>query len=263
MLESKRRAAIFLFLAFLLASVAAYLVYEKVKNLNAELGGMTKVYVAGTDIPVRTPIQESQITTTEIPNKFVNEGFITDKDDLLNMVLVVPLSKEEIITKNMIKPYSNLREENNRLVAMYPSEKVQFDQIIEALDRVDIIVSTENKGQTKTEIFMRDVPVAFAEGKGDKFAGVALEVNMKDAPKLIHIQNYADKVRVLKANVGKEDPPQTASQTEVTKQSKVAQPAPAAAPPQPQKKASQTGTKPAVAPNQPKTLPATNESKNK
>ncbi|RFU67759.1 flp pilus assembly protein CpaB [Peribacillus saganii] len=263
MLESKRRAAIFLLLAFLLASVAAYLVYEKVKNLNAELGGMTKVYVAGTNIPVREPIQENQITTMDIPNKFVNEGFIKNKDDLLNMVSVVPLSKEEIITKNMIKPYSNLREENNRLVAMYPSEKVQFDQIIETLDRVDIIVSTENKGQTKTEIFMRDVPVAFAQGKGDKFAGVALEVKMEDAPKLIHIQNYADKVRVLKANVGKEDPPQTAGQTKAANQTKAAQPAPAAKTAQPVTNAGQTVSKPAAAPNQPKTSAATNESKNK
>ena len=46
---------------------------------------------------------------------------------------------------------------------MYPSEKVQFDQVIETLDRVDIIVSTENDGSPTTEIFMRDVPVAFAK----------------------------------------------------------------------------------------------------
>ncbi|WP_274856652.1 SAF domain-containing protein [Bacillus methanolicus] len=166
---------------------------------------MTKIYVAKEDIPARTLIQESQITTMEIPNRFVNKAHVTDKDDLVNKVLVVPLSKEEIITKNMLKPFSNLRNENNRLVAMYPSEKVQFDQVIETLDRVDIIVSTENNGKPKTEIFMRDVPVAFAQGEGEKFAGVALEVSMEDAPKLIHMQNYADKVRVLKANVGKDD----------------------------------------------------------
>nr|WP_295975112.1 SAF domain-containing protein [uncultured Bacillus sp.] len=205
MLESKRRAAIFLILAFLLASAAGYLVLEKVRDLNAELGGMTKIYVAKGDIPVRTLIQENQITTMEIPKKFVNHAHITNKDELVNKVSVVPLSKEEIITKNMLKSFSNLRDENNRLVAMYPSEKVQFDQVIETLDRVDIIVSTNLNGEPKTEIFMRDVPVAFAQGKDEKFAGVALEVSMEDAPKLIHIQNYADKVRILKANVGKED----------------------------------------------------------
>lgn len=223
MLESKKRAGIFLILAFLLASVAGYLVLQKVRDLNAELGGMTKIYVAKGDIPARTLIKESQITTMEIPNKFVNKAHVTKKDELVNMVLVVPLSNGEIITKNMLKPFSNLRKENNRLVAMYPSEKVQFDQVIEALDRVDIIVSTKINGKPKTEIFMRDVPVAYAQGTGDKFAGVALEVSMEDAPKLIHIQNYADKVRVLKANVGKDDSADLTNESQESTEKKAAE----------------------------------------
>ncbi len=192
------------------AAAAGYMVLQKVKDLNAELGGMTSIYIANGDIPARTLIQETQITTMEIPNKFVNAAHVIDKDLIINQVLVVPLANEEIITKNMIKPFSNLRDENNRLVAMSPSEKVQFDQVIESLDRVDIIVSTAEEGSTqkyKTEVFMRDVPVAFARGASEDFAGVALEVSLDDAEKLIHMQNYADKIRVLKANVGKAGDP--------------------------------------------------------
>lgn len=79
MLESKKRAGIFLILSFLLASVAGNLVLQKVRDLNAELGGMTKIYVAKGDIPARTLIKESQITTMEIPNKFVNKAHVTKK----------------------------------------------------------------------------------------------------------------------------------------------------------------------------------------
>ncbi len=191
----------------MLAVVAGFLVFQKVRDLNSELGGMTKIYVAKGDIPVRTLIQENQITTMEIPNKFVNKKqHITKKEDLLNSVSVVPLAKEDVITKNMLKPATNLQNENNRLVALYPSEKIQFDQVVSPLDRVDIIVSTETDGQPTTEIFMRDVPVAWADGdKPEDFAGAALEVSIEDAAKLIHVQNYADKVRILKANVGKEE----------------------------------------------------------
>jgi Flp pilus assembly protein CpaB len=260
MLESKKRAAIFLLLAFLLASVAGYLVLQKVRDLNAELGGMTKIYVAKGDIPARTLIQESQITTMEIPNKFVNKAHVTNKDDLVNMVLVVPVSKDEIITKNMLKPYSNLREENHRLVAMYPSEKVQFDQVIEALDRVDIIVSTENNGKPKTEIFMRDVLVAYAQGKGEKFAGVALEVSIEDAPKLIHIQNYADKIRVLKANVGKGDSVDLTNKSEVTAKTKAReQSASTENAAEQQSNGNQAQAKSAAKPSEQKTEPVTNE----
>src|SRR5690606_20360809 len=70
------------------------------------------------------------------------------------------------------------------------------------LDRVDIIVSTSDGSKKKTEIFMKDVLVAFAQGTDDNFAGVAVEVSAEEAPKLIHMQNYADHNRVLKANVG-------------------------------------------------------------
>ncbi|MYL33825.1 flp pilus assembly protein CpaB [Pontibacillus yanchengensis] len=204
MLESKRRAIIFLVIAFALAAIAGYLVLDKVKSLNSELGGMTEVYIAEGNIPSRSLISESQITVMEIPNKFVTDSHVTDKQELQNKVLVVPLNEGDMITSNMVKPVSNLRNENHRLVALYRSEKIQFDQVIEALDRVDIIVSDERSGEKVTEVFMKDVPVAFAEGDEDSFAGVAVEVNAKQAPKLIHIQNYAEHIRVLKANVGRD-----------------------------------------------------------
>lgn len=225
MIESKKRAFIFLFLAFLLAVGAGYLVYDKVKDLNSELGGMTKVYVAKSDIPSRTPIKESQIDVMEIPNKFVTKSHITGKLQLENRVSVVPLKAGDIITENMIKPVSNLNNENNRLVAIYRNDKVQFDQVIEALDRIDIIVSTEVNGERKTELFMKDVPVSYAEGDEKNFAGVAVEVPEEKAPKLIHMQNYAEHIRILKANVGKmegppaeQEKPEKSSETEKKEQ---------------------------------------------
>ncbi|MGE6260570.1 Flp pilus assembly protein CpaB [Heyndrickxia sporothermodurans] len=207
MLESKRRAMIFLLLAFILAAVAGYLVFDKVRSLNSELGGMTKIYVAAGDIPSRTLITKNQLKTMEIPNRYVTKSNITNINELTGKVLVVPASNDDILTKNMLKPVSNLREENDRLVAMYRSDKIQFDQVVEALDRVDIIVSTEEDGKKKTELFMKDVPVAWAQGSGKDFAGAALEVRSEYAPKLIHMQNFATHIRILKANVGKDDIP--------------------------------------------------------
>ncbi|WP_175986526.1 flagella basal body P-ring formation protein FlgA [Bacillus sp. Marseille-Q1617] len=217
MIESKKRAFIFLFLAFLLALVAGYLVYDKVKDLNSELGGMTKVYVAKGDIPSRTLIKENQIQAMEIPNKFVTESHVTGKLELKDRVSVVPLSDGDIITTNMIKPASNLNNENDRVVAIYRNDKIQFDQVIAALDRIDIIVSREVNGERKTELFMEDVPVSYAEGDEKSFAGVAVVVPKEKASELIHVQNYAEHIRILKANVGKESEP---AQTETTSEAK-------------------------------------------
>lgn len=202
MLEARRRAAIFLLLAFILAAVAGYLVLEKVKQLNAELGGMIEIYVANGNIPAREPINTTQLTKMEIPQKFLTSSHITSDSDIIGQVSVVPLKEGDIITSNMLKNHSNLLNENNRLVALIRTDKVVFDQEVSALDRIDIIVSQEVAGEKKTELFMKDVAVAYAQGTGENFAGVAVEVSVNDATKLIHIQHYADHIRVLKANAG-------------------------------------------------------------
>lgn len=206
MLESKRRAIIFLSLSFLLAVVAGFVFLQKVRALNADLGGMTEVYIANADIPSRAVIQPEHVTTMEIPNRYVTDSYIVSALDLEHKVSVVPLSEGDIITKNVLKPVTNVTRENHRLVTMFGSEEISFDEELEALDRVDIIVSHQFDDEEKTETFMTDVLVARVAKEDNKFKGVQLEVSEEDAPKLIHMQNYADRIRILKANVEQDDP---------------------------------------------------------
>lgn len=241
MLESKRRAIIFISLSLLLALLAGVIFLQKVKALNNQLGDTTSVYVANTEIPSRSLIKPEQVKVIEIPNKFITKSHITNKKELINKVSVIPLTSDDIIMENMLKDVSTLQNQNNRLISMIASEKVRFDQDLNDLDRVDIIVSQKIDGKPKTELFMSDVPVAMvARGDNKVFKGVALEVSIDDAPKLIHMQNYADSVRILKANVGqgekKESQSKEKEQTEKPASSTPAQPTtkpaqPAAKPP--------------------------------
>ncbi|QED46411.1 Flp pilus assembly protein CpaB [Cytobacillus dafuensis] len=203
MLESKRRAIIFLSISLLLAFIAGLFFLQKIKELNSELGGMTKIYVTATDIPSRTLLQPDHVKQIEIPNRYVNNSHVVNVEDLIDKVLVVPLVEDDLITKSMLKPVSNATDENNRLVTMLQSERIRFDEELEGLDRVDIVVSHKFDGKPVTEVFMKDVLVAGVSKSGKQFSGVALEVPADDAPRIIHIQNYADSIRVLKANVGK------------------------------------------------------------
>ncbi|GAA0465560.1 hypothetical protein GCM10008935_21740 [Alkalibacillus silvisoli] len=194
---------IFLILAFILALSAGYFVYDKVRALNSELGGMTEVYVANGNIPSRLLIQENNYKVMELPNRFVTDSHITSSEQLHNRVSVVPLEDGDLITKNVLKPQSNLQNDENRLIAIHRTENIHFDQVIDALDRVDIIVSNENDdGDKVTEVFMTDVPVVFAQGSNENFSGIAVEVSFEEAPDLIHAQNYAEHIRIIKANVG-------------------------------------------------------------
>lgn len=67
MLESKRRSIIFFVLSVLLALTAGFLVMNKVRALNNNLGTMVKVYVASTDITSRTLITLDNVRIEEIP----------------------------------------------------------------------------------------------------------------------------------------------------------------------------------------------------
>ncbi|CEG21796.1 flagellar basal body P-ring biosynthesis protein FlgA [Planococcus massiliensis] len=222
MIESKRKAIIFFVLAAILAGTAGFLTLSKVKELNNDLGTMVKVYAAKGDIASRSIITPKDVTVEEIPKKFLTDQHITSTDDLQNKVSVIPLSAGDFITKNMLKQASAVMEENNRLITLMASDRVFFDEELEALDRVDIIVSVRFDNENKTQIFMKDVKVARVANDNKKFAGVQLEVSLEQAPKLIHMQNYADSVRIIKANVGagKEDPPETdtAAETEAAKE---------------------------------------------
>lgn len=231
MLESKRKAIIFLSLSLLLAVTAGILFLGKVKSLNTDLGGRTKVYVAAADIASRTPIKPGQVRTVELPNRFVIKDFhVTDVSKLVNKVSVVPMSEGDLITENVLKPISNVQNENNRLVAIFENEKVHFDEEVGEQDRVDIIVSHTFNDQPKTEVFMKDVLVSrLPEGKD--FTGVAVEVSEEDAPKLIHMQNYAESIRILKANVGKEEQKKLKEEVKPTEE-EAKQPIPAVPPAQ-------------------------------
>lgn len=203
MLESKRRAIIFLTLSFLLAAAAGFLVLQKIRDMNEQLGQMIEIYVANTDIASRSLITPDQVTAKQIPKKFADQSYVTDKASLQNQVTVVPLAAGDIITKNIVKPATQLRDQNNRLVAVFASGNVIFDQELQALDRVDIIISHVVNEKPVTEVFMTDVPVAMVAKSGDEFKGVALELPFEKVTSFIHQQHYASIMRILKANVGK------------------------------------------------------------
>jgi Flp pilus assembly protein CpaB len=215
MLESKRKAIIFIVLSVLLALTAGFLVLKKVQALNTNLGTSVQIYVAGKEISSRTLITPENIKTEEIPKKFLKDYHITDAKELVNKVSVVPLSSGDVITKNILKQAASVVEENNRLITLMKSERVFFDEPLEALDRVDIIVSHRFSGKEETSIFMKDVKVARVAKKNDDFQGVQLEVPLEKVPELIHMQNYSDSLRIIKANVGKEEEQEEAVKEEV------------------------------------------------
>lgn len=206
MLESKRKAIIFLLIAVTLAVISGFLVLQKVQALNTDLGTEVTIYVANGDISSRQIITPDDVTTDEVPNSYLRDEHVTDIDDFVNKVSVVPLSEGEVITNNMLKEASSVTEADNRIISLIQSEKVFFDEVLTALDRVDILVSHSFDEEPVTEVFMEDVKVARVAQSEGEFSGVQVEVPYDMVPQLIHMQNYADSFRIVKANVGQLPP---------------------------------------------------------
>ncbi|SET34549.1 pilus assembly protein CpaB [Oceanobacillus limi] len=202
MLESKRRAIIFFVIAIILAAISGYLILKKVQTLNSDLGTMVHVYVASKDIHSRALITPADLTTEEIPKKFLRDEHITELEEFKNTVSVVPLSSGQMITDNMLKKASAVTEVENRLITLLQSDKVFFDEELADLDRVDIIISKDENGEKVTEVFMEDVKVARIARSGSEFSGVQVEVPFEKVTDLIHMQNYAESMRIIRSNVG-------------------------------------------------------------
>lgn len=205
MFESKRRALIFISLSFILATIAGLLFFTNVQDLNSELGGMTEVYVAKDNIASRETIRPEQVERLELPNRYVTDAHITSLEQLEGNVSVIPLTEGDMITMNMLRPFTEVSDAGNRLVnLMKELGNVYFDQDLQALDRVDIIVSHNFDNNPITEIFMTDVPVASVRNGPEGIEGIAVEISFMEAPNLIHMQNFGQSIRVLKSNSGSE-----------------------------------------------------------
>lgn len=217
MQDSKRRAILYAIVSLILAALAGVLFMHRVSAVEAQLGNEVTIYVAKTDIQPRQPLKPEQFEAVQVPQKFVQQSTVTnlqgDGDDgIEDYVTIVPLKKGDVLTTNLLKPATELGTEGDkRLVYVPASDRIVFDQPLEARDRVDIIVSwgEEAEGSKRTVIFKTDVLVAAKSGEDGKFSGVWLEMSLDEAKRFIDAQNFAASVRLLKA-------PQQESNSKVT-----------------------------------------------
>lgn len=207
MQDAKRRAIIFAVVSLVLALLAGILFMQRVSAVEAQLGNEVTVFVAKTDIQPRQPLKPEQFEAVQVPEKFVQQSTVTNLHGIGNhggidqYVTIVPLKKGDVLNVNLLKPAKELGTEGDkRLVYVPASDRIVFDQPLEARDRADIIVSWGgDNGSKRTVIFDTDVLIAATSGEEGKFSGVWLEMSLEEAKRFIDAQNYAHSVRILKA----------------------------------------------------------------
>ncbi|PMB04285.1 flp pilus assembly protein CpaB [Fischerella thermalis CCMEE 5273] len=205
MQDAKRRAIIFLILALCLSAVAGFLFLQKVSAVDSQLGNHLTVYVAAKDIASREPLTPDHFKAVKVPAQYIQDSAVTDLNQIElgdypysidRLISISPMEEGDLLTNNILKSQSFLTANDKRMVTLVQTDRVKFDGSLEINDRVDIVVSNKSEGSVKTSVFMRDVPVVAMTGDGK---GIGLEMSLSEAEKLIHEENFAVSIRVLKA----------------------------------------------------------------
>lgn len=215
MQEAKRRALLFVVIALILAAIAGVMFLNKLSTVDASLGQMVTIYVAKKDITQRQVLQPEDFEASEVPKQFLPDSVVTDLNRIQlsnNNVLpiqaltaITPLAEGDLLTTNMLKEKSEIRDPNMRIVLVSSGNNVGFDSVFTANDRVDIIVSRSDK---ETKRIWQDILVAgVGKEKDGNIRTLALEMTVADAEKFIHDQNFSPAIRILKAPAVKKGTP--------------------------------------------------------
>jgi Flp pilus assembly protein CpaB len=228
MIDSKRKAIIFLSLSFILAVVAAGVILVQISQAQERLGETVKVAAAANDIKSYHEINLSDIKWIELPKSSAYESFITDEKELKNVISLVDIKEDDILTGTLVREKVNIPADE-RVVWLNATEIVLIDQGVVEGDQVDIIVSREIDKKLETKRLLSNIPVVQIETPDEKpedgpAQRIKISLSVEEAEQLIHYQNFAKQIRVLRVNQvadeAKEAKPEQEKETEVKKEEK-------------------------------------------
>jgi pilus assembly protein CpaB len=208
----RRRAALLLGLALLLGALAASAVSRREKALEAQIGPLTDVVVARTDLPAGRRLRAGDLALRRLPARYAPVGAAGSPGALLARALAVPVARgaplgEELLDlgdHDIARPGVRRGERAADVVAQGSPELVVPGA------RVDVVVTRESQsGAGTTELALEDVEVLAAapaadagrDAPGPRVAAT-LRVTLAQAVYLAAAQAFAREVRLLPRAAG-------------------------------------------------------------
>lgn len=208
MIDAKRKAIIFLTISFLLAVATAGLILVQINEAQTKLGKTVQVAAASKNIKSYHEIGDSDVTWVELPATSAYDSFITSEQELEEAISVVNLKEGEILTNSLVRKKLDIPV-NERVVWLNATEIVLIDQQVAEGDMVDIVIVSKNaEDKLETKRTLENVPVVQVEEQEEGTPRVKVALSIKDAEDIIHFQNAAVQIRVLRVNqasAGKEE----------------------------------------------------------
>ncbi|MFC0477339.1 hypothetical protein ACFFHF_19265 [Robertmurraya beringensis] len=200
MIDAKRKAIIFLTLSFLLAVATAGVILMQITEAQKKLGKTVAVAAAAKNIGSYREIKESDITWVELPETSAYESFITDEKELKEAISVVEIEEGDLLTSSLVRKKLDIPE-NERVVWLNATEAVLIDQEVAEGDLVDLVVARNDENDNLvTERFLNNIRVVQVEEVKEGAPRVKIALSIEEAERVIHFQNSAVQLRVLRVN---------------------------------------------------------------
>lgn len=204
MIDSKRKAIIFLTISFILAVVTAGVVLVQISQAQERLGEMVEVASVTKDVASYNEIEMNTIEWVKLPKNNASSFFITDKKELEEVITIVNLNSGDLLTKNLVRKRLDIPM-NERVVWLNATEIVLIDQQVTEGDLVDVIVSREVEKSVETKRLLSNIKVVQIEKGLEGSEGIKISLPLEQAEQLIHYQNFAKQIRVLRVNQAEDD----------------------------------------------------------
>lgn len=203
MREAKRHIVGFLGAALFLSILAAYLVHGRVQAVEAQLGNRVGVLVAARKIPAQVPLSDSDLDAVSIPAAFLQPGMVTEAQaqDVVGKVSLVPLDPGVVILSHAVTERVVIPK-GKRVIRLYRSQVVQFDQNLLVGDEVDLIVTKPDTSPNdlKTTLLLPQLPVVEVDLNGQ---WVGIEVPEFRAAEVVGLQVTAAQMYLLRVTPDK------------------------------------------------------------
>lgn len=199
--EAKRHFLLMFALSIVFAGLAGFLFLQKLQSLDRQYGERVPVVVAKQSIPPKTPITPDMLDIIELPGQFELPSAIRAPAEAAGHISLIPIQKGDFMTKTMLKKIPATGD-SLRLVNLTQSERVLFDEPLDATDHVDIVVSLQEGEKPVTKLLLENVPIGRVLSDKERQWAIGVELSLEDAQKLIFMQNFSRQIRVLKHPAG-------------------------------------------------------------
>ncbi|MCR4513549.1 Flp pilus assembly protein CpaB [Aeromicrobium sp. 50.2.37] len=164
-MNPRQRRGVLIMLAAALAAVALFFVaIQYIGSVNSQVAPKITVFRAAEDLSAYAVIEEDDLESVEVPEKWVSEQATRNPEDVVGRRVAFNLAQGTYIGDDMILPTSALNE-NEREIALTVDAKTGVAGRVRAGDFVDVYaVFGEDAGTGTSRVLVRNVRVVSVRG---------------------------------------------------------------------------------------------------